>query len=92
MNRAANQTTMYLANGGGSTTVPTFSTLDIFSYAGSDFKSALATAAECLNSAGQVTYLVNLWRSTAAVTSIKIFTDYNLNAGTSATIYGILKA
>lgn len=91
-NRASTTDVMYLTNSGLSTTIPFFATLDVFSYSGSTFKTALATGQEDFNGSGQVTYLVNLWRSTSAVTSIKLFNDYNWNAGTTATIYGILKA
>ena len=91
-NAASNSNYMYLTNYGLSTTIPFFATLDVFSYTGSTFKTALATGQEDFNGSGQVTYLVNLWRSTSAVTSIKLFNDYNWNSGTTATLYGILKA
>ena len=91
-NRATGADVMYLTNYGLSTTIPFMATLDVFSYAGSTFKTSLATGQEDFNGSGQVTYLVNLWRSTSAVTSIKLFNDYNWNTGTTATLYGILKA
>jgi hypothetical protein len=37
--------------------------------------------------------VVNLWRSTAAITSIKFYlSSGNINSGATATLYGILKA
>jgi hypothetical protein len=91
-NRAANSDVMYLTNSGLSITIPFFATFDVFSYAGSTFKTSLATGQEDFNGSGQVTYLVNLWRSTSAVTSIRLFNDYNWNIGTTATLYGIKNA
>ena len=68
-------------------------TLDIFSYAGSTNKTVLATASEDANGSGNVRRTVGLWRNTAAITSISLFIVTNsFNAGTTATLYGILKA
>jgi hypothetical protein len=46
------------------------------------------------NTPALVAALVGLWRSTAAITSIKLFnsTAVNLKSGTTFTLYGILKA
>ena len=73
-----------------STTVPHLFTADIFSYAGSTNKTVLGTEAADRNGSGGVNGSVNLWRNTAAITSIKIYgSGANLNSGTTATLYGI---
>lgn len=77
-----------------STTVPTFITCDVFSYAGSTFKTALLTANQDFNGTGGVQYQVGLWRSTSAITSITLSAagaaQYAI--GTTATLYGIKNA
>ncbi len=76
---------------GISTTIPHMFTADIFSYAGSTNKTVLGTEAADRNGSGGVNASVNLWRSTAAITSIKVYAaGANLNTGTIATLYGIL--
>jgi hypothetical protein len=77
-------------NGLGNT--PQFYTLDIFSYAGSTLKTTLVTANEDLNGSGYVSYQVFLWNSTAAINSVTVLGSSTLNTGTTATLYGILKA
>jgi hypothetical protein len=76
-------------------TIFTFITIDIFSYAGSTFKTLLTTVSTDKNGTGGVNATVSLFRSTSALTSITI-TDggsgFGWAAGTSATLYGILKA
>jgi hypothetical protein len=74
--------------GATGTTNIRFDSFDIFSYAGSTYKTCLA--AESID--GEVMRLVGLWRSTAAITSIKL---YNFNGGNitgNATLYGIKAA
>jgi hypothetical protein len=72
----------------------TMAILDIFSYAGSTNKTALATFSGDLNGSGQVERGVNLWRNTAAVTSATIRTDTanNFAVGSTFTLYGIKAA
>ena len=78
---------------GGSTTIPMLLTIDIFSYTGSTYKTILGTESNDLNGSGEITRRVGLWRSTSAITSIKIPTSSgNLAAGTTATLYGIKAA
>lgn len=78
---------------GGSTTVPMLITTDIFSYAGSTFKTGLMETSADLNGSGVVIRGVGLWQNTAAITSIKLEVQtYNFNAGTTATLYGIKNA
>jgi len=79
--------------GSGNSTIPALGTVDIFSYAGSTFKTSLATEASDLNGSGYSSRIVNLWRSTSAITSITLSpSSGNFNTGTTATLYGILKA
>lgn len=68
-------------------------TFDIMSYAGSTFKTTINTASEDLNGTGEVSRIVNMWESTSAINQITILTSGgNFTVGTTATIYGILKA
>lgn len=67
-------------------------TFDIFSYAGSTNKSVLIEQNIDMNGSGTVYRAVGLWRSTSAITTIKADFANNAAAGTTATLYGILKA
>jgi hypothetical protein len=66
-------------------------TIDVFRYAGSTFKTVLNTANQDFNGTGAVASIVNLYRSTTAVTSLKLFCNGGANfaVGTTATLYGI---
>jgi hypothetical protein len=77
-----------------SNTIPSMLTLDIFSYAGSTYKTSLMTVAMDFNGTGYIEETVALWRSTSAITTIKLFDLFggNLNSGTTATLYGIKNA
>ena len=79
---------------GSSTTIPQLLTLDIFSYAGSTYKTLLSENSSDYNGSGTVTRTVGLWRSTSAISTILIgtLTAATFNIGTTATLYGILKA
>ena len=78
---------------GLSTTIPSLYEFDIFSYAGSTYKTMLTKVAEDRNGSGDVFLQVGMWRSTAAITSIYLFLSaYNFAAGTTATLYGIKAA
>jgi hypothetical protein len=76
------------------TTIPAFYTADIFSYAGSTFKTCLTTASADKNGSGSVETHVGLWRDTTAINRLDIYTNAaaNFGVGTTATLYGILKA
>lgn len=76
-----------------STTISSLLTMDIFSYAGSTYKTALINASEDRNGSGGVGNQVGLWRSTSAINSILIYASSgNFATGTTATIYGIKAA
>ena len=80
---------------GNSSTVPTTICVDIFQYANTGvYKTLLSTAAGDFNGSGETDAVINLWRSTAAINSITIASDGapTLSAGTTAALYGILKA
>ena len=79
---------------GASSSLPSLIITDIFSYAGSTNKTLLTQSSADMNGSGQVNRIVNLWRSTSAITSIKIFMDGggNMISGTTATLYGIKAA
>ena len=76
---------------GGNTTNPHLTTFDIFSYTGSSNKSLLTTANEDDNGSGGVVYGVGLWRDTSVISTITL-TSSDFASGTTATLYGILKA
>lgn len=72
---------------------PALVTCDVFSYAGSTFKTALLTMTQDRNGSGFVERGVGLWRSTSAINRMDIVASLNSFAtGTTATLYGILKA
>jgi len=76
------------------TTSICMATVDIFSYAGSTNKTALCQFSNDRNGAGATAANVGLWRNTSAITSIKWYAanSENFASGTTATLYGILKA
>jgi hypothetical protein len=77
----------------GSTTIPMLITTDIFSYAGSTFKTGLMETSADTNGSGLTIRSVGLWQNTAAITSIKLEVQTNnFNAGCTATLYGINNA
>jgi hypothetical protein len=90
----SNSTYFVFAQTPSSTTIGSLSTIDIFSYAGSTYKTMLTTNSNDLNGSGGVTYGVALYRSTSAINSVTLRNNntQNFNVGTTATIYGILKA
>lgn len=75
-----------------STTV-SYQTFDIFSYAGSTYKTVLLDGSADRNGSGGVGKAVGLWRNTAAITSLRLnFASQTFSAGTTATLYGIKAA
>ena len=76
-------------------TTPKLIEVDIFSYAGSTFKTNLVSFSGNTNGASTdgIAKVVNLYRSTNAITSIQLKLDSgSFDTGTTATLYGILKA
>jgi hypothetical protein len=76
-----------------SSSVVNFATFDIFSYAGNTNKTTLVEFSGDTNGSGFVLREVALWRNTSAINRIDITTDSSTwKTGTTATLYGILKA
>ena len=74
-------------------TTPSLVTVDIFSYAGSTFKTCLCSTSMDRNGAGTVSRRVALWRSTSAISSINFsHSSDNWNVGSTFTLYGIKNA
>lgn len=79
--------------GRGVSSTPTLQTVDVFSYAGGTFKTALIFSAADNNATGNVSRQIGMYRSTAAINQITVSTPtHNLVSGTTATLYGILRA
>jgi hypothetical protein len=75
------------------TTIPTLATVDIFNYRGSTFKTLLYQGTSDMNGSGWVLRGVGLYRSTSPITSVTMTTGSNsYGIGTTATLYGILRA
>lgn len=76
-----------------SVTRPGFLQIDIFSYTSSKNKTVLVRESRDENGFGLTSLLGGLWRNTAVITSINLRPESrNWNVGTTATLYGILKA
>jgi hypothetical protein len=76
-----------------STTLPTFVTMDFFSYAGSTNKTVLVEISQDYNGSGVVQRSVALFRDTAAITRLDLTAvGTTFATGTTATLYGLLKA
>ena len=75
------------------TTNPAMCSFDIFSYAGATNKTVLVVGSRDNVASGSVARVVNLWRNTAAITSIVVSANGgNMDSGTTATLYGIKAA
>jgi hypothetical protein len=84
-----------LSQDGMDDTTSVFYTIDIFSYAGSTFKTCLITSSEDKNGSGRVVNRVGLYRSTSAITAVNLIGASGtgiFGTGCIATLYGILKA
>jgi hypothetical protein len=73
---------------------PVFCRATIFSYASASInKTVLSKSSEDRNGSGWLSSTVGIWRDTAAITSITVMLNAgNLNAGATATLYGIKNA
>jgi len=94
-NRSTANPNALMGFGGSGATggIPALSLIDIFSYTGSTFKTILSNTASDKNGSGITSTLVNLYRSTAAISTIKLLSDAgNFDVGTTATLYGIKAA
>jgi len=88
--RESNRTAGYIGNWTtvSTTTSPTVYTVNFMNYSNTTtFKTILSRAAD----AGKETNaVVNLWRSTSAITSIEFYVNVgNLTSGSTATLYGV---
>jgi hypothetical protein len=91
--RGTSSSRINCGNANFNNTQPSLITADWFSYAGSTNKTCLVTASQDRNGSGSVLRTVGLWRSTSAITSVQLFpASGNFATGTTATLYGILKA
>ena len=90
-NSTANTGCYFTISGNTSTTIPHMYTADIFSYAGSTYKTVLSVEASDDNGSGRSANGVQLWRSTSAINRIDIV-GATFSIGTTATLYGIKSA
>jgi len=75
------------------TTPIIFAALDIFSYAGSTYKTSLMELSKDNNGSGHVARYVGLYRSTSAITRIDLISSaQNFSVGSTATLWGIKNA
>jgi len=83
-----------ISRNGLSSSVRRLYIIDIFSYSSSTYKSLLYSSNENDPGTGQIQRGVGTWLSTAAINSVTIFTDTaaNFQIGTTASLYGILRA
>jgi hypothetical protein len=82
------------ANPAAGAGVPQMSCTDVFSYAGSTYKTCLVQSSNDKNGSGTTQSLVGLWRDTSAINQITISeaSSNNFDTGTTATLYGIKNA
>lgn len=92
-NNSVNQTSWNLSQFANYGTTPFIITFDIFSYANSQFKTTLITQANDRNGAGIVEAHAGLFASTSVIDQIDIISGApNFSAGTTVSLYGILRA
>jgi hypothetical protein len=70
------------------------SSVDFFSYTGSTYKTLLYATSADANGSGYVERGVGMWLSTSSISSLNLvlINGSNFAAGSTATLYGILKA
>jgi hypothetical protein len=77
-NSGATQTFMYMAYGGGSATAPNALVTDILDYANTNkYKTLRSLSGNDLNGSGGIQFWSGNWRSTSAITSIKVTASFN---------------
>jgi hypothetical protein len=91
--RTANSNYIDLSQRTANSGTVTFYAIDIFAYAGSTFKTCLQESNQNYNGSGFVSRQVGMWRSTSAITSIRLNSGASIyGVGTTATLYGIKNA
>jgi len=75
-----------------STTLPVFLTMDLMTYTNSRRKTALITTSTDANGSGRVQRIAGMYDTLSAINSITITCGSNMAIGTTATLYGILRA
>ena len=91
--RGTGDNRIYLTSGQGLSSRIQFFTADIFSYAGSTFKTALTSASQDENGSGQTVRTVGLWRNTSAITTVTaVAGGGSFSVGSTFTLYGIKNA
>jgi hypothetical protein len=93
--RISSYNALYATFAGNVVSTPTMWAIDIFSYGGSTNKTALFSMDADLNGSGAVGRNVGLWRSTAAITSVSVYTYSGVDqftTGSTFTLYGIKAA
>lgn len=88
---AANGADIRIASNDGMDTNTAFLQVDIFNYTGSTNKTCLVSWNHD-DANGSVYRQVGLWRNTAAINSIRLTLNTLFAVGTTATLYGILRA
>lgn len=82
----------YINSEHSATATPALVTSDIFSYAGSTYKTCLNTCSADRNGSGGIERRVTMWPSTAAITTILITSTQPMAVGSMFTLYGIKAA
>ncbi len=82
-----------IGTNGWNTTYNQLYEIDLFSYAGSTYKTCLIGMSADENGGGEVSRIVGLWRNTAAINRVDLLiTSGTIAAGFTATLYGIKAA
>jgi hypothetical protein len=91
--RQTGENLIYLTRTNLDTTLPQLFEIDIFSYAGATNKTCLVASSQDKNGSGLVVREVGLWRNTSAINEVSLNSfSSTFKVGTTATLYGILKA